>query len=142
MRRWQKMRELTKNEKVLLSLLGILIIGWGTYQFIIMPQSRKLEAFSVQKTEYQEQVDEIQEILSKEDHMHKDLSALIEEKDEIVSRYFPTLHQPQVIYLLNDLLAQTGITILDMNFNKPSYEEFGDLQVKNMILSIDRKSVV
>lgn len=130
------MRELTKNEKSLLSILGIILIGWGTYQFVITPQLRKLESFNAQKLEYQEKIDEIESIFKKEDAINKDLDALRGERDESVSQYFPKVDQAQVTYLLNDLLEKDDINILDMNFERSSYEDFGEVQVKNMGISI------
>ena len=131
-----QMRELTKSEKRLLGILGIILVGWGSYQFIIMPQYSKLEAFSAQKVEYEDKIYEINSILSQEDSVNENLERLREEKDQLVSGYFPKLDQAQATYLLNDLLAIDEIEIVDMNFDRPTYVEFGEFQVKNMDISI------
>ena len=131
-----KIRELTKNEKFLLTLLGIIIFIWVGYRFIITPQAEKMENLSEQKREYQGKIDEINEVLRKESSINKEWDRLHKEKEDIVSRYFPKLDQAQIIYLLNNLLEQESVSVVDMNFNRPSYEDIGGFQVKNMDISI------
>ncbi|WP_313756432.1 LysM domain-containing protein [Tissierella sp.] len=131
-----KMRELTKNEKRLLTILSIVILILGSYKFIITPLSSKIENLKAQKLEYQSKIDEINHVLRKENNINKEWDALHKEKADIVAKYFPKLDQAQVIYLLNELLDQEAVSIVDMNFSRPSYEDIGDFQVKNMTISV------
>ena len=131
-----KTRELTKNEKFLLSLLGIVLIAWASYRFIITPQAEKMENLNAQKLEYQQKIDDINEILRKESNINKEWDVLHKEKEGIVSQYFPKLDQAQIIYLLNDLLQNDNLSVVDMNFIRPDFEDIGGLQVKNMDISI------
>jgi type IV pilus assembly protein PilO len=139
MKKKLKTRELTKNEKFLLSILGIILVVWGSYRFIIAPQAHKLSTLNAQKLEYQEKIDEINFILRKEETINKEWDILHKEKEDIISRYFPKLDQAQIIYLLNDLVEKDSISAVDMNFNRPSYEDIGDFQVKNMDISVPYK---
>lgn len=131
-----KTRELTKNEKFLLTLLGIVILVWGSYNFIITPQAEKIESLNTQKLEYQTKIDEINNVLRQEGNINKEWDNLQKEKEDIISQYFPKLDQAQIIYLLNDLLEQDAVSVVDMNFNRPSYEGIGDFEVKNMDISV------
>lgn len=131
-----KIRELTKNEKRLLTILTMVIFVLGSYKFIITPLSSKIENLKVQKQEYQSKIDEINHVLRKENNINKEWDTLHKEKEEIVSKYFPKLDQAQVIYLLNELLDQEAVSIVDMNFSRPSYEDIGGFQVKNMDISV------
>ncbi len=131
-----KTRELTKNEKFLLTLLGIIIVLWGSYRFIITPQAEKMESLKAQKLEYQEKIDEINDVLRRESNINKEWDILHKEKEDIVSQYFPKLDQAQIIYLLNSLLDKDTVSVVDMNFNRPSYEDIGGFQVKNMDISL------
>lgn len=131
-----KIRELTKNEKFLLTLLGIVLLVWGSYRFVITPQVQKIENLSAQKLEYQGKIDEINDVLRKESNINKEWDRLHKEKEDIISQYFPKLDQAQIIYLLNDLLEQEAVSVVDMNFNRPDYEDIGDFQVKNMDIFI------
>lgn len=131
-----KTRELTKNEKFLLTLLGIIIVLWGSYRLIITPQAEKMEILSAEKLEYQEKIDEINDVLRRESNINKEWDILHKEKEDIVSQYFPKLDQAQIIYLLNSLLDKDTVSVVDMNFNRPSYEDIGGFQVKNMDISL------
>lgn len=131
-----KTRELTKNEKFLLSLLGIVVFFWLIYRFILSPQWDKLENLSSQKIEYQTKVDEMNHILKRENEINKEWDALHKEKKDIVSRYFPKIDQAQIIYLLNHLVENDNLSVDNLNFNRPGYEDIGEFQVKNMEISL------
>lgn len=130
------MRNLTKNEKILLSLLAIIILSWAIYKFVIDPQKTKLRDLSEKKMEYDEQVTQMNAILKSEISIDEEWTKLNREKDSIIGKYFLSLEQPQIIYLLNELLDSEEIHILDMNFNMPYEEQIGDLQVKSMDVNI------
>lgn len=131
-----KTRELTKNEKILLSFLSAVILVWCVYRFIITPQTEKLQSLSVEKIEYQGKIDEMNMTLKKEVTINKEWDVLHKEKEMIVSKYFPTIDQAQIIYLLNDLIEHEDVSVVDLNFNRPGYEDIGEFQVKNMDISI------
>ncbi|MDR7856127.1 LysM domain-containing protein [Tissierella sp.] len=131
-----KSLEFTRNEKVLLYLLAIILFSWLVYKFIINPQSEKLRALAIQKTEYLQKIGEINDILRREDQINKDWDVLHIGNKKIVSKYFPKLDQAQIIYLLNGLIENENLSVADLNFNRPVYEDIGDLQVKNMDISI------
>lgn len=58
-------RTMTKNEKMLLILLGIVIIFWATFRFIIIPQKDKLQILADEKTRYEEEISQLNLILKK-----------------------------------------------------------------------------
>lgn len=130
------MRELTKSEKILLMMLGVVAIGLGSLNFIIDPQIRQLEALSTQKLEYQNKLSEMAAVIQSEDEIDANLDQLGEEKKALATGYFSKLDQAQITYLLNDLLARDDFTVLDMNINKPDYEALDEFQVKKMEITI------
>ena len=133
------MRDLTKNEKILLFLLAIIILFWVVYRFIIDPQKTKLRDLSEKKMEYDEQVIQMNAILKSEISIDEEWTKLDREKESIIGKYFSSLEQPQIICLLNELLDSEEVHILDMNFNMPYEEQIGDLQVKSMDITIPYK---
>ncbi|CCQ95981.1 putative Peptidoglycan-binding LysM [[Clostridium] ultunense Esp] len=130
------MRPLTKNEKILLLSLGIIIIFWATFRFVIEPQMTKLEELTNQKLEYEEEIAQMNSILKREKKIDEEWIKLQRAKDSILNRYFSTLDQPEIIYLLNELLDNEEINILDINFDTPSQEEIGDLSIRTMNITI------
>lgn len=131
-----KTRELTNNEKILLSILEIAIIVWVAYRFIITPQREKISTLNEQRLEYQQKIEEMNLVLRKESDINKEWETLHREKEQIISKYFPKLDQAQIIYLLNDLIEHENVSIVDLNFSKPSFENLGGFQVKNMEISL------
>ncbi len=131
-----KTRELTKSEKTLIGLLGSLLIIFVAYRFVYIPQTDRLAELEEQKITYQDKITEINETLRKEKQINEDWDQLNREKDEVVARYFPKLDQAQIIYLLNSLVEDENVNVDDLNFNRPSYEEIGDFEVKNMAITL------
>ena len=129
-------RALTNNEKILLILLGLTIIFWLVFRFIITPQSNQLKALMEKKYEYEEKILQMNTILKNEKKIDDEWLRLHREKSIIVNKYFSNLDQPQIIYLLNEILNGEGLDVLDINFNRPSEEQIGDLMVKTMNINI------
>lgn len=129
-------RPLTNSEKFLLTALGIVLVVWGSSKFILTPQAGKIDELETAKMNYEVQILEQNTTLLKERKILEEFSTLNVERAEILSGYFPTLDQSQMIYLLNDLVADEGVVIEDLNFTRPNTEQIGDLQVQQMEVSI------
>ena len=131
-----KMRKFTKNEKVLLTLLGIIIIFWAAFRFVITPQASKLQILMDKRYEYEEKISYMNNILKDEKNIDEKWNRLYREKDMITNKYFSNLDQPEIIYLLNEILDNEELDVLDINFNRPSEEQINDLMVKTMNITI------
>lgn len=130
-----KTRELTRNEKVLISLLVIAILFWVAYRFIYTPQQEKISLLDAQRIDYEGQIEDINTTLKKENFINEEWQELNREKEEIVSQYFPTLDQPQIIYILNELIENDEMAVPDLNFSRPGFTDVGGLQVNSMDIS-------
>lgn len=135
-----KMRKFTKNEKVLLTLLGIIIIFWAAFRFVITPQASKLQILMDKRYEYEEKISYMNNILKDEKNIDEKWNRLYREKDMITNKYFSNLDQPEIIYLLNEILDNEELDVLDINFNRPSEEQINDLMVKTMNITIPYRS--
>ena len=131
-----KTRELTKNEKLLLSLLAVVLFLWLVFKFVLTPQAERLNMLRTQKIEYQEKIISMNETLRKESGIKKEWEELSKEKENIVAKYFPSLDQAQIIYLLNTLMEDENISTSDYNFSRKEFEDFGDFQASNMTVSV------
>ena len=134
------MRKFTKNEKVLLTLLGIIIIFWAAFRFVITPQASKLQILMDKRYEYEEKISYMNNILKDEKNIDEKWNRLYREKDMITNKYFSNLDQPEIIYLLNEILDNEELDVLDINFNRPSEEQINDLMVKTMNITIPYRS--
>lgn len=131
-----KIRQLSKNEKALLTILGAVILFWISYKFIYIPQNEKLEALKLKRAEYELAIEDINTTLRKENAIKTEWHDLNIEKERVVSNYFPTLDQPQIIYLLNELIAHENVNIEDISFTRPEITEFEGFQVNSMDIAI------
>src|SRR5690554_1329823 len=130
-----KGRPLTKNEKLLLTLLGIVLVIWLSNKFILTPQAVKISELESKKLELDAKIVDMNSTLKKEDSIKKEWEVLHRERNEILKNYFPALDQAQIIYLLNDLIADDRVDINDINFSPPREETIGDLNVWQMEIS-------
>lgn len=133
-------RTMTNNEKKLLILLGIVIVLWATFRFVILPQHTKLQALTDEKNEYEEKISRVNLILKKEGKIQKQWEDLHTEKIALSNKYFPIIDQPQIIYLLNEILNNEDMNVLDINFSRPKEEYIGDLTVNTMDIYIPYKA--
>ncbi|WP_422487182.1 LysM peptidoglycan-binding domain-containing protein [Gudongella sp. DL1XJH-153] len=131
-----KTRPLTKSEKILLTLLAIVGIAYLGNQYILVPQDEKIQALQVEKYELETKISEMNATLRREDDIKKEWELLHRERNQILSYYFPTLDQAQIIYLLNDLLPEDQVEIADLNFSRPSSENVSEMEVFNMGISV------
>ena len=132
----KKIRPLTKNEKFLLITLGFILILWGSFRFIIAPQRERIFSLKNEKMELDTKITDMNNTLEKGKKIKKENDILDVEREQILSRYFPILDQSQIIYLLNDLMKDDRVAFKDYNFDRPSIENLGDMEVKQMGISI------
>lgn len=131
-----KTRPLTKSEKILLTLLATVGIAFLGNQYVLVPQDEKIQALQVEKYELDTKIMEMNATLRREDDIKKEWEMLHRERNQILSYYFPTLDQAQIIYLLNDLLPEDQVEVADLNFSRPSSEKLSEMDVYNMGISV------
>lgn len=130
------LRPLTKSEKTLLVLLGIVVVFYLSSSFILTPQAEKVSSLNAEIVTLDNQIADMNNTIKKEDNIKKEWKMLHRERDEILKNYFPVLDQAQIIYLLNDLIVDDRVNISDLNFTNPSEEKLGEMAVQNMSISL------
>lgn len=130
------LRPLTKSEKTLLTLLGIVVVVYLSSRFILTPQAEKVSSLKTEIVTLDNQIVDMDNTIKKEDSIKKEWEMLNRERNEILKNYFPILDQSQIIYLLNDLIEDDKVVINQLGFSEPSSEKIGEMSVKNMMISI------
>lgn len=130
------LRPLTKSEKTLLVLLGIVIIIYFSNQFLFVPQAAEMERLETESAELDNRIADMDNTIKKEDSIKKEYEMLSREREEILKNYFPVLDQSQIIYLLNDLIKNDKVAVSDLNFTSPAEETIGEMAVKNMSITL------
>ncbi len=125
-------RPLTKSEKILLGLLLLVVLVWVSNRFIFQPQAAKLTSLEAEKADYELQIIDINDTLKSEEKIRDQWDELDKERSQILSQYFPTLDQSQIIYLLNDLINEENFNVDDLSFSRPTTAKLGEMDVRNM----------
>jgi len=130
------LRPLTKKEKILLTILGALIIYFIFYRFVFQRQSDKIESLEEASYQLDQKIAENNRILRNELQIKEDWKNLREERDSILSNYFPVIDQSQIIYLLEELLVDEAIDVSDFRFSRPDLISVADREIAKMDISL------
>lgn len=130
------LRPLTKSEKTLLVLLGIVLIVYFSNQFLFVPQAAEMIRLETESVELDTKLADMDNTIKKEKSIKKEWEMLHREREEILKNYFPVLDQAQIIYLLNDLIKNDKVAISDLNFSNPTEEAMGEMAVQNMSIQL------
>lgn len=134
-----KKMNLSKNEKYLLVLLGVVVVFWIFNRFIFTSQRNNLQSLKDKKIEYEEKAVENSGILARGKGINEDFISLNREKDTLLLEYFPKLDQSQIIFLLNEMLDDSNLEISNLNFSEPQIEEIRGIPINTMDISIPYK---
>lgn len=127
---------LSEKEKNLLILLFIVVLFWVFYRFVFTKQSVRLEELSQEKASYNDELLKIDAILAKEEAIDKEWEELNENVSSIQDKYFPTIDQPEIMYMLNGIVDKNSLKVLGMYFNEPDYAMLGGIETKYLGISI------
>ncbi|WP_122640660.1 pilus assembly protein PilO [Romboutsia sp. Marseille-P6047] len=102
--------KISKREKIMLSSLGIVLVGAIYYQFVYSKQTQKVEALEIQRNEvedkYNEVIDTIRSLEQKQDRINSMYSTL----DVKASKYYSYIIQENLILDLNSMLLDSELT--------------------------------
>lgn len=135
-RRPVNFRPLTRNEKVLIIVLGFILILWTSFNFLFDPQNKKVKYLKLEKAKYLEIIEEQNGIVKSEGSIKNELTKLQVEKKNILSKYFSILDQSQILYILEDVMKEEKVNIMDLRFARPYIETKGDMEVQKMDINM------
>lgn len=132
-------RELTNNERTLITLLAIVILFWFSFKYIIDPQILEISTLESQMDTYSLKIKENNRIIKNKEAILDEKSALFIEKQNIEKDFFKSLNQPQIIYVLNELLLKSNIEIDSISFSQPFMETLNTQEIQKMDISMPFK---
>ncbi|HZK57145.1 MAG TPA: LysM peptidoglycan-binding domain-containing protein [Clostridia bacterium] len=128
--------KLNKRERNLLIGLGVVLLLWGYYKFIISFQLKSLEAKREDKAHYENELLKIQTIVSSEKEIDNKFEHLNEEMELLSEKYFSEIDQSRFIVLFNELLEGIDLFVQNISFSQPREEGIGDLLVDAMSVTL------
>ncbi|GAA0077214.1 hypothetical protein UT300005_15920 [Clostridium sp. CTA-5] len=106
--------KISKREKMMLCILGIVLISILYYQFIYLKQTSKIADKSNKKNEIEEKYNNSINTINALDKRKSDIKVLDTKVKDKSSLFFPTISQEHIILELDQLLKKNG---LDGGFN-------------------------
>lgn len=102
--------KLSKNELLLLTIVGSLLIGVVYYQFIFSPQFAHNNSLKQKYTELNQQVQAAEQAAATLEAKATQRSMLVLEVEAEMSEYYDTLTQEKIILDLNKMLSDHNLT--------------------------------
>ncbi len=124
--------KLSKRERNLLIALGVVLLLWGYYKFIISPQFKNLTAKREDKAHYENELIKMQTIIDSEKEIDDKFAHINDGIDALSKRYFSETDQSRFILLINELLEGTGLFVQNISFSPQRTEGIGDALVEVM----------
>lgn len=134
-----RFRELTNTERILITLLAIVILFWMSFKFIIDPQLLKIGTLESEIGQYNLEIQENNRILKNADLIVAEKNELLIEKENIEKDFFKNLSQPEIIYILNELLLKSEIKMESISFTQPFTEVINEREIRKMDVSMPYK---
>jgi type IV pilus assembly protein PilO len=134
--------KLTKREKIMLTILGLLIIIGGYYKFILSSQLEKVNQLEEEVAKKRAEVERIKIEISPNSHVHKDFKIINAKVKESTKHLFPVINQEKIIVILDDLLEKANLQVPSISFSeidinevdvKKPQEKDKDFLIKNLV---------
>lgn len=124
------MRKLTKREKISLSVLLALGLGYVYVQYLVIPQFGNIKEVRAELDESRAELEKVKDYDAKNQELVELLEADGKKLDKALKRNFTELKQEDIIMLVSKLTGESGLVDQGMNFKKPSQAEVGGEKLK------------
>ena len=128
--------KLSKRERNLLIGLGIVLLFWGYYKFILSPQLKNLDAKKEEKIHYEDELIKIQTVIASEKEIDDKYTYISDEIDTLSEKYFSKTDQARFILSINELLEDTDLFVQNISFSPQRTEGVGDALVEVMSITL------
>ncbi|MZQ97618.1 MAG: hypothetical protein GT601_08065 [Acidaminobacter sp.] len=131
---------LTNREKLLLIFLSFAIIGYLTFNYIVLKQWVSLDEKEFVLNDWQAKKIELETIDQSLAKLNSEWEVLDNDIQSIGNKYFSLIEeQEDLILLFNELLKTPGIKDLSINFEEPQAQELegGSVKMQPVVLSYE-----
>lgn len=113
------MSKLSKNEKILLGILGIAIVIYVYYTFFLTPVLNKISISNTNITNYNAEIQSIAIKEAETKKLEKQYEELKVKYDDFLTKYPNFSKAPQIAYDVKALADIYGITLENIGFSEP-----------------------
>ena len=132
-------RKFTNNERLLATLLAVILSFWLSYKFIIKPQLIQISSLKTEIDNYGSQIVENNDLIKNSASISDEMDAFVIEKASIEKIFFKNLNQAEIIYTLDKLLSKSLLEIGDITFGRPFTETIDEKEIEKMEISMPYK---
>lgn len=115
--------QFTKRESILLKILGIAILVFLFYQFIMKPQLDSINILKTQSETYRMRVNNYKKEIQLKDKLDEEYKVINYKISSITERLFPILEQEKIIVILDDMIRESNIQVRTLAFSEPKDSE-------------------
>lgn len=101
--------KLSKREKILLSVLTILILLLGYYKLLYVPQRAKIDNLKAEKATYEDKVDKLKVLVAAMPQKESDIKVISTKIKDRTSKLYPDIVQEYIIRELDKLMNDSAI---------------------------------
>jgi type IV pilus assembly protein PilO len=109
--------KLTKREKIMLIVLGLIIIIGGYYKFILTPQLTKLDNMRQKVIEEKAEVKKVKLEISENSPVYKEFKIINAKIKSMTKPLFPIINQEKIIVILDGMIKASNIEGNSINFS-------------------------
>lgn len=109
--------KLTKREKILGSILAVLVFIWLYVTFVFTPLHNKISDLESDAVFLEKQVEISKDMIKNVEAKEKELILATNSVQQMAKPLFSSMYQEKVIYILSRLIDDNEINIKNMNFN-------------------------
>jgi len=117
------MSRLNKNEKILLAILGVVIVGYLYYTFLLNPVLNKISIANDNISNYKSEIVSLTTKEAETKNLQKQYDAMKLKYDQVIKSYPKYQKDPQIAYDIKALAAKYSITLSSVNFSEPNKVE-------------------
>lgn len=128
---------LTQREKLLLGILAAAVVLYFEYTYLLKGQLATLAAAQSEKAAYEMKLEALNNAEVKGKALDADIAKAMEAGKVVLDKYFSTTEQEEVILLMNDLLANSGMSISKISFTDLAEVKVRDIPFRKTTLTLD-----
>lgn len=120
--------KISSREKNLLILLLCVLLGYGYYAFMYVPQRAKVEELKVQRNQKNQVYAQMEDMIRKEGNIDLELRENKNEISRLAMDFFGDIDQEEAIVVLSDFARDSKAVFNRINFAEPLFEALLETQ--------------
>ncbi|SHI54796.1 S-layer homology domain-containing protein [Geosporobacter subterraneus DSM 17957] len=122
--------KLTRRERTLVTLLGVVVFLWGYYQFLITPQLLWVEGLKQENQKMKAEMTRLENAAAVEKQLDDSIFETNEQIRKITGKYFTDTEQEEFILLFNEFFQDPSFKVLNIAFTPPAMEKLGEIEIE------------